>query len=545
MPVVLDNDAVMLEGMQSNMGPMVSIILPTFNRPLYLAQAIASAVRQRYGNLEIIVVNDGGCDVSSAVESFNDPRIIFINRRENRGKAFSLNEALAVAKGKYIAYLDDDDVYYPHHIETLVNTLENRSDCGVAYTDLYKSYCRITTDGGRIVLSKVVEVSRDFDRFVMLYFNHVLHVSCLHHRDLLDKTGLYNEGLNILIDWDMTRRLAFFTDFCHIPDITGEYYHPEGESDRISVRRRKDTMEYARNVLAIRTTRPAKPWSKLADLSIIFLTERLNQYAGNTVGLIWRHTFYPYKLYLPLPGDDFSRINTDMPNIVAVPVDPVCSQLQCIDRALADCEGEYVAVVPAGFPVRDIWLEDSLYALLNTTKTNEAFELEGSTPDCWAVVAHKEHLQLARGKFPHLPLRDGLISAGVNVRRIRPDEIPFQFDSLVKEAKDEEKAHNWKQAAEVYEYIGEHYHNQLLTKSWAAWALFKAGDLDKASEFASWINQRRLTADMLLLEAKIKRRRNDFKSALVLLKKAQEILVGSVSADIKTPSVATKYYNIA
>ena len=60
MPVVLDNNAVMLEGIQSNMGPMVSIILPTFNRPLYLAQAIASAVRQRYGNLEIIVVNDGG-----------------------------------------------------------------------------------------------------------------------------------------------------------------------------------------------------------------------------------------------------------------------------------------------------------------------------------------------------------------------------------------------------------------------------------------------------------------------------------------------------
>ena len=57
--------------------------------------------------------------------------------------------------------------------------------------------------------------------------------------------------------------------------------------------------------------------------------------------------------------------------------------------------------------------------------------------------------------------------------------------------------------------------------------------------------RRRLTADMLLLEAKIKHRRNDFKSALVLLKKAQEILVGSVSADIKTPSVATKYYNIA
>ena len=108
------------------MGPMVSIILPTFNRPLYLAQAISSAVRQRYGNIQIIVVNDGGCDVSGIVKSFGDPRIVFINRQHNRGKAFSLNEAIATAKGKYIAYLDDDDIYYPHHIETLVNAVENQ-----------------------------------------------------------------------------------------------------------------------------------------------------------------------------------------------------------------------------------------------------------------------------------------------------------------------------------------------------------------------------------------------------------------------------------
>jgi glycosyltransferase involved in cell wall biosynthesis len=517
----------MSERIQSNMGPIVSIILPTFNRPLYLAQAISSVVRQRYGNLQIIVVNDGGCDVSGIVKSFDDPRIVFINRQQNRGKAFSLNEAISTAKGKYIAYLDDDDIYYPHHIETLVNVMENRSDCGVAYTDLYKAYCRIAPDGSRIVLSKVVEVSRDFDRFLMLYFNHVLHVSCLHRRDLLDRTGPYNEKLNVLIDWDMTRRLAFFSDFCHIPEVTGEYYNPEGESDRISVQRRKNKAEYVKNVFAIRTTRPAKPWSKIADLSIIFVTKQFNQEAGNTVGLIWRHTFYPYKLYLPLPGGDFSRLNTDMPNMVQVPVEPECSILRRIDRILSDCEGEYAAVVPAGFRIRDMWLEDSLNALLNTTKTNVAFELEDSTPDCWAVVARKDHLQLARGKFPHLPLRDGLISVGIDVRRIRPDEIPFQFDSLFEEAKNEEKANNWKQAAEIYGHIGEHYNNQLWMKALIANALFRAGDMSKSAELVSLINQKHPTVDTLLLEGKLKRRQKDFKSAAVLLKKAEDVFAGS------------------
>ncbi|GAG26148.1 unnamed protein product, partial [marine sediment metagenome] len=121
----------MLENQETKVGPVVSVLIPTFNRPRYLSEALASALHQSYSNLQVIVVNDGGQDVSSIVNSFSDPRIIFINRKENRGKAFSLNEALARAEGEYIAYLDDDDLYYPNHIETLVDVLENKTDCQV------------------------------------------------------------------------------------------------------------------------------------------------------------------------------------------------------------------------------------------------------------------------------------------------------------------------------------------------------------------------------------------------------------------------------
>ena len=174
-----------------------------------------------------------------------------------------------------------------------------------------------------------------------------------------------------------------------------------------------------------------------------------------------------------------------------------------------------------------MWLEDSLYALLNTKNTNEAFELEDSTPDCWAIVARKEHLKFARGKFPHLPLRDGLILAGVNVRRIRPEEIPFQFDSLLKEAQNEENANNWKQAAEIYGHISEHYHNQLWMKTLVANALFKAGNTGGAAQIVSVLNQKRPIVDTLLLEAKLKREQKDFNSAAVLLKQAEDIFTDS------------------
>jgi len=122
-----------------------------------------------------------------------------------------------------------------------------------------------------------------------------------------------------------------------------------------------------------------------------------------------------------------------------------------------------------------------------------------------------------------------------------PAEIPFQFDSLLTEARTEEKAGNWRQAAEIYEHMGERYQNQLWMKLQAAGALFKAGDFGRSAELASWINQRRPTVDTLLLEARLKRRQKDFKSALALLKGAEDILAGNVSSDIKMSTIVNKY----
>ncbi len=507
-------------------GPVVTVLVPTFNRRRYLAGALASVVRQSYRSLQIIVINDGGEDVRDIVNSFGDERLIFIDRKENRGKAFSLNEALAQAKGKYVAYLDDDDLYYPNHIETLVTALENNSDCQVAYSDLYKVYCKVCPDGSRQVLSKVVEISRDFDRFFMLYWNHVLHVSLVHRRDLLDKTGLYNEDINVLIDWDMTRRLVFFSDFHHVPEITGEFYQPADDCDRISVQRRKNKKEYTKNILTIRTTRPPKPWTKLGDMSIIFTADRLNKQAGTTLGSIWQRTFYPYEVYLPLPTADFEKLDTDMPNIIPVLVNPLSSQAERIDSALARCEGEYIAIVPSGFPMREFWVEDSLHALVNSSVNKEGFELEDSTDRLWAVVVKKNDLQCARRSFPHLSVRESLNAAGIAIRRLQPEEIPFQFDQLLEKGKSAEKNGNWSKAAEMFEYITEHYRNELWMKTLAAKASFKAGGHIRAAELSREVNRQRPTVDTLLLEAKVKREKNDFNSAINLLEKAEQILEG-------------------
>ena len=516
----------MLGNLDKKTGPMVSIIICTYNRPRYLSEALASALSQSYANLQIIVVNDGGQDVTDIVTSYNDPRVTFINRKENRGKASSLNEALAQAQGKYVAYLDDDDLYYPHHVETLVNILEGQTDCRVAYSDLYKVYCNVMPDGSRQVLSKVVEISRDFDRFFLLCFNHTLHVSLMHRRDLLEKTGLYNEALTTLIDWDMTRRLAFFSDFHHTPEITGEFYGPVGECDRISVQKRKDESKYLWNVLTIRTTRPPKPWPKIEDLSIILLADRLNEQAAGTIGSIWRHTFYPYKLYLPLPQAHLNKLNTDMPNVVLVPVDPSASAECWIDASLEQCDSNLTAIVQSGYPVNEMWVENPLYALLNSAVSREALEPEESTDALWTIVVRKQDLQDARNRFPSLHIKQSLHAAGITVRKPDFTELPFQFDHLLQRAQSAQIDGNLTEAAGIFEYIAQHHQNELWMRTQAAKAFYTIGDYTKALQLSSEINRQRPTVDTLLLEAKINRKSKSFSSALELLKRAEQVLVG-------------------
>ena len=518
----------MTENYKKHTGPVVSVLISTFNRPQYLSIALASVLQQSYRNLQVIVINDGGEDLSGLINSLHDPRLIFINRKENRGKPYSLNEALNRADGKYVAYLDDDDLYYPNHIEILLNALEHQTDCQVAYSDFYKTYCRISSDGSRQTLSKVVEVSRDFDRFFMLWFNHVLHVCLMHRRDLIDKTGLYNEQLNVLIDWDMTRRLGFFSDFHHVYDITGEYYHPEGECDRISVQRRKDKNEYLRNVLTIRTTRPTKPWPKIKDLSIILLTDQLDKQAGQTIKAIWGNTFYPYKLYLPLSEPDINRLQSDMPNLVPVPVNPATSQANHLDAVLERCDSEYIAIVSSGLQIEDMWIENPLYALINNKDSRQGYEPEGATGGLWSAVVTKDDLQLARRRFPNLSVRESLRAAGIVLKHPDFEEYPFQFDNLYLQALSAEKDGDWSRAGQMFEHIAENHQNQLWMKRLAAKAFFKAGNHPRAATLSHDVNRQRPTVDTLLLEAKIKRENKDFDSAIKLLKTAEQILENPV-----------------
>ncbi len=203
-------------------GPLVSVILPTYNRPDMLKEALGSILSQTYKNIEIIVINDAGENVSEIIKLVNgEGKIVYLQHKENRGLAAVRNTGLKAARGKYIAYLDDDDVYYPKHIETLIGFLET-DNYKVAYTDAYQA-SQIRIKDKYVTTEKKVTYSFDFDSNRLLVSNYIHIATIVHRKDLIDQVGDFDEGLDVHEDWEFFIRLSRYCNLFHIKVVTAEF----------------------------------------------------------------------------------------------------------------------------------------------------------------------------------------------------------------------------------------------------------------------------------------------------------------------------------
>ena len=197
--------------------PLVSIIITTYNRPDDLKRAIQSVLNQTYKNFELIIVNDAGTDVEHLVKEFNDNKIKYIVHKKNKGLAAARNTGLKAAKGKYIAFLDDDDLFYKNHLEIAVQQLKQNEK--VVYSDAVRATIKKENEK-YIVVNKTVPYSIDYDRNKLLVGN-IAPVNCfVFEKSLVDKAGLFDESLPVLEDWDFWLNLSFLTSFKHIKKET-------------------------------------------------------------------------------------------------------------------------------------------------------------------------------------------------------------------------------------------------------------------------------------------------------------------------------------
>ena len=202
--------------------PLVSVIVPTFNRPDTLVVALQSILDQTCRDFEIIVVNDYGVDVADIVGWLNQQgNITYVKHDRNRGLAAARNTGLRLARGKYIAYLDDDDLFYPDHLETLVTFLET-TDYQVAYTDAHRAH-QVKDKGRYVTRYRDLPHSNDFDAERLLVVNQFPVLCLMHEKSCLEKAGLFDETLTTHEDWDLWIRLSFHYQFSHIKKVTCEF----------------------------------------------------------------------------------------------------------------------------------------------------------------------------------------------------------------------------------------------------------------------------------------------------------------------------------
>ena len=117
------------------MNELVSIIMPSYNTGKFIAESINSVLNQNYTNWELIIVDDCSTDdTDSVVENFQDIRIKYLKNKVNSGAAVSRNKALREAKGRWIAFLDSDDLWMPEKLEKQIAFME-QNGYSFSYTD--------------------------------------------------------------------------------------------------------------------------------------------------------------------------------------------------------------------------------------------------------------------------------------------------------------------------------------------------------------------------------------------------------------------------
>lgn len=206
--------------------PTVSVIISTYNRAHMVGRAIRSVLGQTYRDFELIVVNDASTDHTDEVlNSFNDKRIRYVRFGENRGGPAARNTGIKMARGKYIAFLDDDDEWLPAKLEKQVEKMKDvTGEVGLIY-----SGSEVIADDSNTIQRRYHPEQRGNVHKRLLLGPMVGSVSnVLVKKECFIKVGLFDESLKSCQDWDMWKRISDHYEFDFVPEILSRIHlHPD------------------------------------------------------------------------------------------------------------------------------------------------------------------------------------------------------------------------------------------------------------------------------------------------------------------------------
>lgn len=194
---------------------LVSVIVRTMDRKALLREALASVLAQSHPSLEIIVVNDGGEDVTEVLPETDARRsVVYLDLRPGPGRSAAANAGLEAAGGRYLIFLDDDDWFEPGHIANLLAALRKAPEAIAAYSAVRT----VRADGTR-----GADFAWPWDRGRLLLENFIPIHAVLFSRHVVDAGCRFDTRFDRLEDWDFWLQASRLGDFVFTPECTASY----------------------------------------------------------------------------------------------------------------------------------------------------------------------------------------------------------------------------------------------------------------------------------------------------------------------------------
>ena len=221
---------------------LVSILIRTVGRGAWLRQALESVAQQTWPNIEAIVIEDGPQTSQAIVDEFRRRLVVrYRATGEKVGRAHAGNLALAEARGEWLNFLDDDDVFFADHVEVLMDAAEVAHVKG-AYALAWETLTDIR-DNDRAEYVEIAHLTRfreAFNRLTLWHHNFMPIQTVLFHRDLYARYGGFAEDMDQLEDWNLWTRYTLEDDFLLVEKTTSKYRVPAGARESAGRQERLD-----------------------------------------------------------------------------------------------------------------------------------------------------------------------------------------------------------------------------------------------------------------------------------------------------------------
>jgi glycosyltransferase involved in cell wall biosynthesis len=212
--------------------PDVTVIIPTYNRARFLVLAIESALAQTHPSVEVVVVDDASTDdTGERVRALASERVRYF-RQENAGVSIARNRGIENTRGRYLMFLDDDDILVPDAVERSLEVLEKNPEIGITY-----GHCGVIDTDGKIFPGALglPLLSGDLLRPILLKQATPIIITWCVRRDVFEKVGMFYPW-KVSEDFDMMIRISAAYRFHAIESIIAyrREHDPEGQRSSLA-----------------------------------------------------------------------------------------------------------------------------------------------------------------------------------------------------------------------------------------------------------------------------------------------------------------------